>query len=1767
MKEISDDKKHFEESQKNNTYISVHIQPKSSNRLSDANEPITKSNEQVQDNKIIGKENDPQKYFVKCNKSDQPLKKFCKECKNYRTKLKVTKLDEQIAENKKLNEKSAEITSYVSKFVALFGLNEKNDAQKGQKQHLCTKKCRTNHAKHYLSSQEHITKKYDVGRKSMSKDIVNYENGENRTIESYSAHSIEKYKTKPATPPPNFRKKYSKRIKENEDEDDVLSKLSLNSTKCRKNCGTFDQSMTREKRFKVDNEKLLDIELIKKTTNIKRKQELKTEVKANRKHLIHMQRILIKKLSEQKPDKKYSSSQFKIKAIESRNDVKVVNKSETAAMLDQEEQLVEKSKPKSIQITKKFIYLGKNGHVRKYTYKPGKIQEICHEIKDEAKEVQSSSNTRRSETKGKLIKKYIQYPTILWPHTSCVVENLDSELKLAQFFENICDSQHKSSMEKINELIIPTSNLLKCYKKSDNRSTNISNKKFGTTISNDLSITNAIGIRNSDPICKQVLSEISGSEHQLKRSHTVPLYLGDSRFNSETAVCRKSLNTRDIVNFNHVVKYKRRECRATVKQQMTSKTSMIENECAILPKSFRRKMIRTRSEIQSIEEFYRRYRRTASLPPPNVSNPNRSAQNSTINTSLRSNANRPRMSKNPNNNNWNRHTQASTSSARSSIDISYDIEKQYMDSIKRHLEYLKQEQENINIKRNNTRISSSSDTNSVRRSQQNMFLRSLPKTACTELNDPINTGKIRFSIDENKITSPIESKNMLQRTSKLNNIMKMNNEVKSEYQKLKSIEIKPKLEKLLRKSDKLLSWRLTKNLKNIQEINKCEESPSIMVSCDPLPANNIKVTVSFEQSPLKQEVFTDKTVKSYISSTDSITSESHNYIPDPPNQKSSESIDKKNIKAKKHVSIRVSTDSQAELQVLSNATTSRSADTKRESLSMDGNESKTEIELALLKRKHLDALERIRSEHPDTEAEQIDSNESMDIISKSILSLAAVDSIILKKEAIRRKSFPNQNKKTEKYETGRESSDEKTEATEDFPLESSGVPDYQGLPDSAHEDLLYPSISQIIHYDPDKSNKRIVSSKLKIGSPVTPKSNMDISSFVESTLAKAHAERSNLFMRKDATTNTEKSDNMIKANKFMNIAGLPRKNTQTNEKTNGSSPIIKSNSSLLNDYMPNKTSTSASIRLKDGSGNLRRGSSGKSFYLKRSEVDLNERFSKIIFLENEEAAAKNKSTTLPNLEILADSNTSSNVPSLTNINSKLKKIDLVDDTSLTETERFNLILNSYTTLKKLIAKPTEGELTEGLPPNVLRNGKILPGATYSVNSDEFRDFILDNDKLSSHSEITIEALSSNPEEFTHSESHLRFNMPESNEQLVEEASSTPLTKEISSMKLRSFQKPDCNCEDKSKTLMEEILRQANCTCFKHGKGNILETCTCIQKTDKLQYIQVVCGHISDKDRCRCKMDDFNGSQRQIESFRSTSLGNGVSQILSAPIKIHENSEIDLNPEQIGACFRRGFRADNVALSDAYCLIKRGEDKLLCIRSNLAMQPKQMGVNFSEQRTPLDFLIALGFSVDEASIALRNEIVKNRLSAAITEARIWCNFVSIPQGTLLYLLAYKARTSTMRYFLQMVEAIINSRIPDAVQLDGFIKLLDKLESGHLPMKLIFGSSKMYSDKDEGRNVQKQLASLFENMHQIAAKEAALHNRKFTHKNKKLLEHLTTYYRPGLYNHLETIAKYVGRGQLVSLVQMEAAIIYLSRMVKAADVNYEEFENYCGMNPEK
>lgn len=69
--------------------------------------------------------------------------------------------------------------------------------------------------------------------------------------------------------------------------------------------------------------------------------------------------------------------------------------------------------------------------------------------------------------------------------------------------------------------------------------------------------------------------------------------------------------------------------------------------------------------------------------------------------------------------------------------------------------------------------------------------------------------------------------------------------------------------------------------------------------------------------------------------------------------------------------------------------------------------------------------------------------------------------------------------------------------------------------------------------------------------------------------------------------------------------------------------------------------------------------------------------------------------------------------------------------------------------------------------------------------------------------------------------------------------------------------------------------------------------------------------------------------------------------------------------------------------------------------------------------------------------------------------MWINKINTTQGTMLYLVAFKTRPKTMRYFLQLVEAIINQRIVDAVRLDGFLKLLEKIEEGNVNMVTILG----------------------------------------------------------------------------------------------------------------
>lgn len=48
---------------------------------------------------------------------------------------------------------------------------------------------------------------------------------------------------------------------------------------------------------------------------------------------------------------------------------------------------------------------------------------------------------------------------------------------------------------------------------------------------------------------------------------------------------------------------------------------------------------------------------------------------------------------------------------------------------------------------------------------------------------------------------------------------------------------------------------------------------------------------------------------------------------------------------------------------------------------------------------------------------------------------------------------------------------------------------------------------------------------------------------------------------------------------------------------------------------------------------------------------------------------------------------------------------------------------------------------------------------------------------------------------------------------------------------------------------------------------------------------------------------------------------------------------------------------------------------------------------------------------------------------------------------------------MRYFLQLVEAIINKRINNAIKLDGFLRVLEKVEEGEIQMINILGADKV------------------------------------------------------------------------------------------------------------
>lgn len=92
----------------------------------------------------------------------------------------------------------------------------------------------------------------------------------------------------------------------------------------------------------------------------------------------------------------------------------------------------------------------------------------------------------------------------------------------------------------------------------------------------------------------------------------------------------------------------------------------------------------------------------------------------------------------------------------------------------------------------------------------------------------------------------------------------------------------------------------------------------------------------------------------------------------------------------------------------------------------------------------------------------------------------------------------------------------------------------------------------------------------------------------------------------------------------------------------------------------------------------------------------------------------------------------------------------------------------------------------------------------------------------------------------------------------------------------------------------------------------------------------------------------------------------------------------VDAEDIGRNFSRGFRSDALALTGDACFSYNKQDKM---RVSTTVLETVSIVDFSERETPLDFLLGLGFMVDEATNALKDEDVEHRLLAAITEVTL------------------------------------------------------------------------------------------------------------------------------------------------------------------------------------
>ncbi|KAF5279184.1 hypothetical protein FQR65_LT03431 [Abscondita terminalis] len=318
------------------------------------------------------------------------------------------------------------------------------------------------------------------------------------------------------------------------------------------------------------------------------------------------------------------------------------------------------------------------------------------------------------------------------------------------------------------------------------------------------------------------------------------------------------------------------------------------------------------------------------------------------------------------------------------------------------------------------------------------------------------------------------------------------------------------------------------------------------------------------------------------------------------------------------------------------------------------------------------------------------------------------------------------------------------------------------------------------------------------------------------------------------------------------------------------------------------------------------------------------------------------------------------------------------------------------------------------------------------------------------------------------------------------------------------------------------------------------------------------------------VDEFIGKDGRIHLSKSKA----VERYKRDETSLSSDDSNYVKPHEIGKYFMRGFREDQMLLSGAST--SKSNDQR-AIRDDTSLESF---VELSEKDNALDYLLALGYSIEEASRAIKDEDVENRLNAAIIEARIWVNQVTSTQGTLLYLLAYKAKPKIMRYYLQLIEAIINNRINNAVKLDSFLKVLEKVEDGEISMLYVLGSDIFHEEENEEYLLKKQLRKIFHDVYRVAENEAKIRGKELTKNEINLLKVLSAKYRSGLPEHLEIIAQYIGSGLLKSQVQLEgiihllspspslfccplsAAMIYFSRL-DSPEYHVSKFEKYCGI----